>query len=520
MKRTTSPTASAPQMRVAIYNRQSVATDLEFGSIDAQREAVEAYVQSQRGEGWVALPDRYDDQGFSGGNTERPAFQRLVADVEAGKVDIIAAYKIDRVSRSLSDFTGFMSMLERYGVGFVSTTQAFDTRTSMGRLTLNILASFSQFERETIAERTRDKIAATRKKGMWTGGRPVLGYDVRDKRLVVNPAEADAVRTVFEVYLEHGGLVATVEELARRGIRNKTWINRRGKRVHGAAFDKNSVRLLLTNPLYLGRIRCGDEIVDGQHDALVDQKLFDEVAHALRQNRRTPRANVGRHGALLSGILRCAQCSAAMSIATSQRGSRLFRYYVCQSIVKKGAAACRGSRAPAGELEEVVVSRIRAIGSEPSVLTETLAAARQARRAKEPELIAESRRLAQAKADLGSQRTNLLDALQHGGAAANAIAGRLAEVDEQLGGIQQRQEEVAAQLTAIATDPVDEDAIAEALAEFTRLWDELVPRERHRVLRLLIEEVRFDGHAGEVSIQFRDNGIRAIARETRDRRPA
>ena len=177
MTKSKSPVA-APSIRVAIYTRQSVATDLEFGSIDAQREAVEAYVISQRGERWVALPDRYDDHGCSGGNTDRPAFQRLVTDVEAGKVDVIAAYKIDRVSRSLADFTQFMGMLERRGVGFVSTTQSFDTRTSMGRLTLNILASFSQFEREVISERTRDKILATRKKGMWTGGPPPFGYDV------------------------------------------------------------------------------------------------------------------------------------------------------------------------------------------------------------------------------------------------------------------------------------------------------------------------------------------------------
>jgi site-specific DNA recombinase len=420
------PTTALPQTRVAIYCRQSVATDLEFGSIDAQREAVEAYVASQRGAGWVALPDRYDDHGFSGGTTDRPAFQRLIADVEAGKVDILATYKTDRVSRSISDFTSFMTMLERRGVGFVSTTQAFDTRTSMGRLTLNLLASFSQFERETIAERTRDKIAATRKKGMWTGGRPVLGYDVKDKALVVNKAEAETVRTIFAAYLEHGGLVAAVSELERRGIRNKSWINKAGKHVRGAAFDKTSLRGLLINPLYVGKIRCGDEIVPGRHEAIVEQATFDAVVAALRDRRRPYRASVGKWNALLVGILRCARCGAAMTHSVNVRGERVHRYYTCTTVQKQGAAACPGSRAPAGELEDVVVARIKAIGSDPSVLTATFAAAHQARLARQPELIAESRRLTDERSVLADQRRNLLDALQHGGAASPKSMSRSA----------------------------------------------------------------------------------------------
>jgi len=509
-----------PQVRVAVYCRQSVASDLEFGSIDAQREAVEAYVLSQRGEGWVALPDRYDDHGFSGGTTDRPAFQRLVADIEAGKVDVLAAYKIDRVSRSLPDFTNFMATLERRGVGFVSTTQSFDTRTSMGRLTLNILASFSQFERETIAERTRDKIAATRKKGMWTGGRPVLGFDVKDKALVVNRAEADTVRAIFAAYLEHGGLVATVLELERRGVRNKSWTNKAGKHVRGTAFDKVTLRALLVNPLYGGKIRCGDEVVPGKHEAIIDQQTFDAVGAALRERRRPYRQQVGRYGALLTGILRCARCGAAMTHATNVRGDRVHRYYACTTLQKLGAAACQGSRAPAGELEDVVVARVKAVGADPSVLVATINAARQAKLSQQPELIAESRRLTTERSSLTGQRTNLLDALQHGGAAANVIARRLAEVDEQIAALQLRNDEVAGKLAAIANEPVDEATIRAALQEWTATWDELVPRERARVLRLLIDEVRYDGTAGELTIEFRDNGIAALARDAHARRPA
>ncbi len=514
-----STTAPAPAVRVAVYTRQSVASDLEFGSIEAQREAVEAYVQSQRSEGWVALPDRYDDHGFSGGNVDRPAFQRLVADIEAGKVDVLAAYKIDRVSRSLTDFTNFMATLERRGVGFVSTTQSFDTRTSMGRLTLNILASFSQFERETIAERTRDKIAATRKKGMWTGGRPILGFDVRDGQLIVNATEAETVRTIFALYLEHGGLVATVAELDRRGIRNKTFVNKRGKQVRGGAFNKSTLRGLLTNVLYTGQVRCGNEVVEGRQEAIVTNAVFEQVARALREHRRTTRGP-GKWGSILGGILRCARCGSAMSHAANVRGNRTHRYYVCATLSKSGAAACPGSRAPAAEIEEVVLSRIRAIGTDPSVLLATLTAARQARQAKEPELLAEARRTTTDRTRLATERNNLLDAIQHGGAASNVIAGRLAEVDEQIGRLDARHAEVTGELAAMTTDAVDEAAVRDALERFTPVWDELLPKERHRLLHLLIDEVRYDGQAGELEIVFRDAGIRALGREVTDRRTA
>lgn len=519
MKRSPSKasTPTTPTVRVGVYCRQSVASDLAFGSIQAQRESVEAYAKSQ---GWMVLPDEYSDGGFSGSNTERPGYQRMLADVAAGRVDVVGVYRIDRVSRSLADFTRFVELLDKHGVGFVSVTQSFDTRTSMGRLTLNILASFSQFERETIAERTRDKVMATRRKGMWTGGRPILGYDVVNSALVVNAAEAETVRTIVGLYLEQGGLVSTVAELERRGIKNKSWTNQAGKHVRGRSFDKETLRNLLVNPLYTGRLRCGDELVDGKHDAVLTLAQFDAVAKALRNNRRAPRHAIGKHGALLTGIARCGRCGAAMTHASNVRGNRVHRYYVCGTMLKEGAAACQGSRAPAGELEDAVIARIRGIGTDPSVLTATLTAARQARAATEPELVAESRRLAHERGQLAGQRSNLLDALQHGGVARNAIASRLAEVDEQMARLQERNDDVAAQLAAIATDAVDEDAIRDALAQFTGVWDELIPRERARVLRLLIAEVRYDAKAGEVTIEFRDNGIRALAREGGTRRTA
>lgn len=520
MTRRKTTKATTPKTRVAIYTRQSVANDLEFGSIEAQRETVEAYVISQRSKGWVALPQRYDDSGFSGGNVERPAFQRMMADLEAGKIDVIASYKTDRVSRSLSDFTRFMETLEQSEVGFVSTTQSFDTRTSMGRLTLNILASFSQFERETIAERTRDKVLATRKKGMWTGGRPVLGYDVRDKVLVVNEAEAATVRTIFETYLDQGGLVGTVGELQHQAIFNKTWTNKAGRTVHGRPFNKPTLHGLLTNPIYIGKVRCDEELVEGQHEAIVEARLFDEVQEALRSNQRTHQSKPGKWGAILTGLLRCGVCGAAMGHVATRKGGRSYRYYACQTQQKGGAAACQGSRAPAAELDEVVTNRIRSIGSDAAVLDATLKATNNTQTGRRPELKAEVKRLGQQHKLLIDQRRNLVDALQHDGSANSAIAERLADVDVQIATVEARQEDAATMLGAIDQAGLDEETIRTTLQQFDPLWQQLTPRERQRILRLLIEEVRYDGQADELEIDFRDNGIGELVREVTNRKSA
>ncbi len=252
--------ARCPIIRCAIYSRKSSEEGLqrEFNSLDAQREAAEAYIASQKAEGWVALPDRYDDGGYTGGNMERPALRRLLADIDAGKVDCIVVYKVDRLSRSLMDFARIMETFERHKVSFVSVTQHFNTTHSMGRLTLNILLSFAQFEREIIGERIRDKIAASRRKGQWTGGTPILGYDVDRSnggpKLVVNPAEASRVRQIFELYLELGTLLAVVAELDRRGWRSKVWSTRGGKRRGGLPIDKCRLHALVTNVLYVGKV--------------------------------------------------------------------------------------------------------------------------------------------------------------------------------------------------------------------------------------------------------------------------
>src|SRR5438034_9148650 len=266
-------TAARKTCRCAIYTRKSTeeGLDQDFNSLDAQREAAEAYIKSQAHEGWVRLPERYDDGGFTGGNMDRPALACLLADIEAGRIDAVIVYKVDRFSRSLLDFAKMMELFERHQVAFVSVTQQFNTATSMGRLILNVLLSFAQFEREIISERTRDKIAAARRKGKWSGGMPRLGYDVdpQSKKLVVNRQEAARVRAIFRLYLERQALVPVVQELERRAWVNKRWVTRKGRRRGGRPFTKPRLYELLTTVLYLGKVRHKHEVHDGEHPAIV-----------------------------------------------------------------------------------------------------------------------------------------------------------------------------------------------------------------------------------------------------------
>jgi site-specific DNA recombinase len=324
-----------PLVRCAVYTRRSTDEGLqqEFNSLDAQREAGEAYIQSQAHEGWTCLPDRYDDGGYTGGNMDRPALRRLLADIAAGKLDMVVTYKLDRLSRSLLDFVAMLQTFEQHQVAFVSVTQLFNSATSMGRLMLNVLLSFAQFEREIIAERTRDKIAATRRKGKWTGGHPLLGYDVdpRGFRLVVN--EAERVRAIFGLYLEHQSLLPVVQELEKRGWVNKRWQTRKGHERSGKPFTRTNVYRLLTNVAYIGQVKYKDEVHPGEHPAIVDPVVWQRVQALLAGNGRTGRAPVRNQvGALLKGLLRCVPCGCAMTPTHSAKnGTKRYRYYVCSN---------------------------------------------------------------------------------------------------------------------------------------------------------------------------------------------
>ena len=361
---------SRPQsIRCAIYTRKSTEENLrlEFNSLDAQRESGEAYIRSQASEGWICLPDRYDDGGYSGGNTDRPALQRLLADIAAAKIDCVVCYKVDRISRALIDFARIIETFNQHGVAFVSVTQAFNTSTSAGRLMLNMLLSFAQFERELVSERTRDKIAASRRKGKWTGGPPPLGYDILSdrsgSRLVVNEGEANQVRRVFHLYLEMGSLIPTVEALAAEGITTKQWTTKDGRPRGGIAIDKTRLHAMLNNVIYLGKIKHHDEVFEGEHQAIIDPGIWKEVQAQLQQNAVTGAVKCrNRYGATLRGILYCGTCKARMQHHYTKKRNILFRYYVCSKAQKHGWSSCVTKSIPAREIEQFVLNEIRAMG--------------------------------------------------------------------------------------------------------------------------------------------------------------
>jgi site-specific DNA recombinase len=353
----------AKRARCAIYTRKSTeeGLDQDFNSLDAQREAAEAYIQSQKHLGWTLSPDRYDDGGFSGGSLDRPALQQLLADIDAGQVDCVVVYKVDRLSRSLLDFARLMDRFEQRSISFVSVTQQFNTTTSLGRLTLNILLSFAQFEREIISERTRDKMSAARRKGKWVGGTPVLGYDVdpRGGRLVVNEKEAERVRQIFGFYQRHGSLSSVVPELAHRRWTTKSWKSKRGIRHGGRAFTTASLRMLLTNAVYAGKVEYRGMIYQGEHPATVEPAVWEAVNAELRDRRPPKTGSMRSQSALLAGLLFCKSCERPMIATYTAKGGRRYRYYVCQGARQKGWKSCPTKSVPASLIEDSLVSQLR-----------------------------------------------------------------------------------------------------------------------------------------------------------------
>lgn len=348
------------EVRCAVYTRKSTEEGLDqaFNSLDAQREACAAYVASQRHEGWTLVPACYDDGGFSGGSMERPGLRRLLADVESGRVDVIVVYKVDRLTRSLADFAKIVEILDARGASFVSVTQAFNTTTSMGRLTLNVLLSFAQFEREVTGERIRDKIAASKKKGLWMGGPVPLGFDVRDRKLIVNDAEAKVVRLIFERHRELGRIQALVADLAGRGVVSKQRVMKDGRRVGGEPYRPGAITHLLRNVLYTGRVSHHGTIYTGEHDGIVDLEHWEASQTLLDRN--MPRPRIG-HVAMLGGMIEDA-FGRPMTSAHSNNGKRRYLYYVSRPDERQLEEAWR---LPAGDLDTMVSANILALLRDP-----------------------------------------------------------------------------------------------------------------------------------------------------------
>ena len=360
----------------AIYTRKSTTEGLEkdFTTLDAQRESAENYIKSQKSTGWTILREKYNDGGFTGANTERPALKRLLDDIREGKINCVVVYKVDRLSRSLLDFTKLLEFFDQHNVTFVSVTQHFNTQSSMGRLTLNILLSFAQFEREMISERTKDKMGAARRKGKWVGGQPLLGYDLdrENRRIIINEQEAKLVRKIFNIYLKESSMLKTTIILNDEGFTTKKYVAKSGRVTGGKLFVKNNIQQTLNNPIYTGRVFYEKKMYPGEHAAIISPELFEKVKERMDYNRvnRKIRKN-SKCAGLLSQLIRCKACSSAMFHSYSIKDKvKKYRYYICVNAQKKGYGVCPTRSVNAEEVESAVYSLLPNVDIQDPLLSE------------------------------------------------------------------------------------------------------------------------------------------------------
>jgi site-specific DNA recombinase len=494
--------------RCAIYTRKSTEEGLEqeFNSLDAQREAGELYIKSQKHEGWECLDTKYDDGGFTGANMERPGLRRLLADIAAGKIDCVVVYKVDRLSRSLLDFAKIIEVFDRHQVTFVSVTQSFNTASSMGRLTLNVLLSFAQFERDMISERTRDKMRAARRKGRWVGGKPILGYNVVNSKLVIEALESLRVQQIFDLYLDLKSTLQVARVLNERGWRTKEWTTKKGRTIGGGEFNKNKVTAVLTNATYIGMIEYEGQLHPGIQEAIIKRDVFDRAQEILKQNSRMKKSlNRCKHNALLQGLLRCAACNCGMSHSYTKKGSTLYRYYVCHKAQKQGWASCPSPSLPADQIENFVIDQIRCVGQDPSVVRDTLAQSRVQTQTTVERLKKEKNAL--ERAILGYYE-RLNQAIADG---ANESA--FADIQDQIREKEQRVSEIVDEMTAVSSLLIEESDVRDALGRFYEVWKALSPAERAKAIHQIVDSVQYDGHSKELSISYHPIGIRTFNQE-------
>jgi site-specific DNA recombinase len=474
-------TTLTKQTRCAIYCRLSVERpDQELSSVQIQRERCEAYAASQ---GWGVLPTDYSDDGFSGATANRPALQRLLSDVDAGHLDRVVTVRIDRISRSMLDFLNIMKRLDQRGVALVSVTQEINTATAWGKMVLNILAGFAQFERDLISERTRDKMAAARRKGRWTGGRPILGFDLAPEGggLRVNERERMIVQGLFALFLDLGSLRRVAEEANRRGWRQKEWTTKAGVRRGGSPFDKGAVHRLLTNVLYIGKVRSNGDVHDGQHEVIVDLVVWDEVARRLRSNGHKRATRSGNSEAWLRGLLWCGNCGVPMTHTFTSKGARRYRFYTCRSAQRNGWHTCPIKSVSAGNVEAAVLDEIRAsVQRDTDLLHATICEVHRQRKERTKDLRREI-------------KIATLDRDSANGSSADA-ARRLVRLESQL--------------AALSSVQISDGDVAETMSEWEPIWGALRHAEQAQIAVLIIERVVYDGEA--VEITFRES---ANARE-------
>jgi site-specific DNA recombinase len=501
--------APAPKpVRCAVYTRKSTDEGLnqDFNSLDAQREAAEAYILSQRHEGWTLVPTQYSDGGYTGANIERPGVRQLLTDIDAGKVDCVVVYKVDRLSRSLIDFARMMGLFEKHGVCFVSITQQFNTNTPLGRLTLNILLSFAQFEREIISERTRDKQVAARKKGKWTGGHILLGYDLDSSagKLTVNPEEAERIREMFRLYVEGTPVLQIVQRFDKLGWRNKQWTTKEGKLYGGSPLRRCHIYKLLGNILYTGQVKVSEEVFPGEHEAIIDQRTFELAQTKLKENTwKSGNPHRVKMDALLRGMIYCGCCGSRMYSTYSANKERRYRYYVCYRSQQKLEGYCTSRAVSAPSVEEAVVESIRRVGVHPDVLTETARVARQR--------LAET--LAGLREDLNTTNGRVKNLKSQIARIRNPDAARSAEIREQLAAGETRAEELRKEILGREKQRIDEKELRRTMEPFEYVWKAMNLDEQRNLLRQLVEQVGYNGRTGKVTVSFKSAAVKELVKK-------
>ena len=503
-------TAKSP-VRAAIYTRKSTEEGLEqeYSSLDAQREAGEAYIASQRHEGWTGLPDRYDDGGFTGGNLDRPGLQRLIADIEAGRIDVVVCYKVDRLSRSLLDFARLIELFDHSGVSFVSVTQNFQTTTSMGRLTLNILLSFAQFERELIGERVRDKIAGAKRKGKFCGGCLILGYDAdpNTHKLLINPEEAKVVQLIFKRYTQVSSGLVISRELNEQGITRKSWTTRKGVLRPGKPWNSKQIYNVLNNRTYLGETKHKDKIYPGEHEAIISRELWDKVHSLIQHNPESGKRRAYRVPALLRGIIHCGHCGCALTVSYTTRKGKMYRYYVCSTASKMGYDTCPVRTVAAGEIEQAVVGQLRAVFNTPEIIAQTYLQAKTLG-------TQEAERLRKEKTDqelaLLQLRTRISDLVVSDRSDEDA-RNEIRRLGNDVAEAQTRLEMIASELQALEQHQITEEEVCQSLRALDPVWNELYPAEQRRVVQLLVEDVIVSTEG--LDVRIRAGGLHSLVTE-------
>ena len=496
-------------LRCAIYTRKSHEEGLEqeFNSLDAQRESAESYIESQRMQGWEVIPEHYNDGGFSGGNMERPALVRLLADIDAGKIDIIVVYKIDRLSRSLLDFMKMIEIFNQKGVSFVSVTQHFSTTDPTGRMFLGILITFAQYERETIAERIRDKVAMAKKRGKYCGGTPILGYDVdrKDKKLLVNDEEAKTVQYIFARFAQNGTVIELTKELNEQGYKTKAWTTKKGKIREGTEWNTAQVYRLLNNRTYIGEITHKEKSYPGEQEAIIDKKTWNKAQAILADNKPVKVADAQTKAVTpLKGVIRCGHCNCSMGPTYTMKKDRRYAYYICEKDQKRAVSNCPIKRVPAGDIEKAVLEQLNAVFRTPTLVAKTYFAAKDIEKEEHERLVSQKGTLEKEMVEV-RKKAGMLASLENMSADQEK---RLIELNDVAVALTQQIGEVSARCLAFEETDITESDISTAFQRVETLWDDLFPVEQNRLVRLLVEKV--DIRETGIDMEIKTNGLAAL----------